>query len=447
MMSIRYPFLLLFFLVISFVGMAQYPAPKIEIGPDRISMNEQLRITVTIYGPSNYTIDEFPEIGGFEKGNLSTSHSETKIDDKLIPTHILVKRYKPIEGGMFIIPAFEIEINHKSVRVESKAIIVEDDEEGYADIAFTVEEADFVVECSKREIYVGEGVKVRLSFYMSEKNTANWQFTDDKDLSSQVEALAKRLKPENSLESRNLISSIAQREEYIKGVRYFVYDIFEAVYYPLNAQNIDIPVLNLKMRKGASQLSVLKSKAQIIRVKELPPHPLRDKVPVGILRMKETRQGGTDKITGESFDYSITIEGQANMDVVNFGKIESDKNLDFFESGTRINQDVGKLAGTKTFSFKILPKVAGDYDLGKYFSMVFFDLKTGKYDTLRADAKFKATGETIASKNNSVQDVYGGIDNLRTDKNDFSIRKFLKVFANFVLVFMVMFLIFIWKKK
>lgn len=446
-MSIRKTLTLLFFLVIPSLGMAQFPAPKIEIGPDKISMNDQLRITVTIYGPSNYTIDEFPEIGGFEKGNLSTSHTETKIDDKLIPTHTLVKRYKPIEGGFFLVPAFEIEINHKNIRVESKAIIVEDDEEGYSDIAFTVEDADFVVECSKREIFVGEGVKVRLSFYMSEKNTANWQFTDDKDLSAQVEALAKRIKPENSLESRNLISSIVQREEYIKGVRYFVYDIFEAVYYPLNASDIDIPALNLKMRKGSGQLATLKSKAQKILVKELPPHPLRDKVPVGILRMKESRQGTQDKVTGESFDYTVTVEGQSNMSVVNFGKIDSDKNLDFFEAGIHINQEAGKLAGTKTFSYKILPKVAGDYDLGKYFSLVYFDLKTGKYDTLKSEAKLRVTGETISSKNNVVRDIYSGIENLRTDKNDFSIRKFLKVFANFILVFMVMFLIFIWKKK
>jgi hypothetical protein len=446
-MSVRFSFFHLYFCLVPLFGVAQFPAPKVEIGPDKITMNEQLRITVTIYGPANYTIDAFPELGGFEKGHMSTAHGETIIDDKKVATHTIVKRYNPIEGGVFIIPAFDLEVNQLNIRVESKAIIVEDDEQGYSDIEIAVEEADFVVESSKKEIYVGEGVKVRLSFYMSEKNTANWQFTDNRDLSNQVEAFAKKIKPENSLESRNLISSIAQREEYIKGVRYFVYDIFEAIYYPLNAKNIYLPVLNLRMKKGASQMAILKSKPRNIIVKDLPEHPLKDKVPVGILRLKEVRKGGEDKVTGESFDYSITIEGQSNLDVVNFGKISSDKNLDFFESGVSIKQGDGKLAGSKTFGYKILPKAAGSYDLGKYFSLVYFDLKSGSYDTLTAKATFVVRGETIASKSNLVQDIYSGIETFRTDQNSISIRRFLKVFANFIWVFMVMFLIFIWKKK
>lgn len=437
--------ILVFFLtVIGGTLMAQYPAPKIVVGPERISMHDQLVVTVTVYGPE-YVLDDFPELAGFERGKRAVSHGETQVDGKKTEVHTITKYYSPIEGGEFIVPPFEIEINNAMVRSEATRVIVEDDEEGYADLVLDIDDADFVVECSKKEIFTGEGVKIRLSFYSSAKNTVGWQFP--RDIGDQVEALARKIKPESSLESRNIISSIRQREEYIKGEKYFVYDLFEAVYYPLNNHDMSIPALTLRMNKGENRAAQLKSKPQTIRVKELPDHPLRDKVPVGFFRLKENMQGGEDKQTGESFNFGMTLEGQGNMDVLNFGKIENDKNLDFFESGVRLQQEGGKLAGIKVFNYKILPKVAGEYNLGSYFSMIYFNIKTARYDTLTAREQIRVTGSTIVSKNNLVKDIYTGIDNLRTDKNEFNARSFLRFFANFILIFMIMTLIYIWKKK
>lgn len=424
--------------------MAQYPAPQIVVGPERLSMHGQLKVTVTVYGP-DYALDDFPELAGFERGKRTVTHGEALLEGKTTEFHTITKYYTPIEGGEFLIPALEIEVNKEMFRSEVTRVIVEDDEEGYAEFTMDIDDADFVVECSKREIFTGEGVKIRLSFYSSAKNTVGWQFP--RDIGDQVEALARKIKPENSLESRNIISSIRQREEYIKEEKYFVYDLFEAVYYPLNNHDLRIPALTLRMNKGEDQTATLRSRARVVRVKELPDHPLRDKVPVGIFRLKETVQGGKEKQTGESFDYSITVEGQGNMDVLNFGKIGNNENLDFFESGVRLQQEGGKLAGVKTFHYKILPKMAGEYDLGTYFSLICFNIKTARYDTLTGVERIQVSGNTIVSKNSLVKDIYTGIDDLRTDTNEFNARSFLRFFANFILVFMVMTLIYIWKKK
>ena len=424
--------------------MAQYPAPEIGVGPERMSVHDHLTVTVTVYGP-DYVVDDFPELAGFHRSKRTVSHGEVVLEGKNVQFHTITKYYTPIEGGEFVIPVFELEVNRELMKSKATRIVVEDDEEGYADLTIDIDDTDFVVECSKREIFIGEGVKIRLSFYSSAKNTVGWQFP--KDIGDQVEALARRIKPENSLESRNIIRTIRQREEYIKEEKYFVYDLFEAVYYPLNNHDMRIPALTLRMNKGEGESATLRSRAQAIRVKELPDHPLRDKVPVGTFRLKEELQGGSDKQTGESFDYSITIEGQGNMDVLNFGKIGNDDNLEFFEAGVRLWQSGGKLAGQKVFNYKILPKVAGEYDLGAYFSLICFNIKTARYDTLTAGEGFRVTGNTIVSKNNLVKDIYTGIDDLRTDKNEFNTRSFLRYFANFILIFMVMTLIYIWKKK
>ena len=182
-------------------------------------------------------------------------------------------------------------------------------------------------------------------------------------------------------------------------------------------------------------------------MKELPPHPLRDKVPVGVFRLKESLDGLSHKQTGETFNYALTVEGQGNMDVINFSKNISDKNLDFYESGVRKDQEGGKLAGSKTFQYKVLPKVAGEYDFGTYYTLITFNVQTEKYDTLSALQHIQVDGNTIVSKNNLIKDIYSGIDSLSTDENAINLRSFLRFFANFILVFMVMVLIYIYKRK
>ncbi len=206
------------FLLVSGSVFAQLPAHRITVGPERIDLKESLVVTLTVFG-SKYEIDDFPELAGFERGIRSIGHSETIIDGKPVEVHTISKYYKPIEAGEFLLPSFEIEVNGVMVKAESKKILVDEDEEGYADLNMDINEAEFVVERSKREIYVGEGVKIRLSFWTSSKNTVNWQFP--KDIGDQVEKLAKRLKPENSLESRHIISSIVYQGAKIFRLRSF----------------------------------------------------------------------------------------------------------------------------------------------------------------------------------------------------------------------------------
>ncbi|ADQ18685.1 BatD family protein [Leadbetterella byssophila] len=433
------------FLLLSVPAFAQIPSPKIQIGPERITLQDALVITLTIYG-SDYKIDDFPELAGFERGKRILTHGEAIVDGKKVQVHTLLKHYTPIEVGEFYIPSFEIEVNDIPVKSEPVKILVQEDAETeFEDLGIEVDEADFVVESSKSSVFVGEGVKIRLSFYVSSKNTVNWQFPDD--IGDQVERLAKLLKPDNCLESRNIIRSIPEREKVIKGKKYLIYDLFEAVYYPLNTISLNIPPLSLKMKKEESGIATLKSKSRIVKVKELPPHPLRDKVPVGVFRLKESLEGLSHKQTGETFNYTLTVEGQGNMDVINFSKNISDKNLDFYESGVRKDQEGGKLAGSKTFQYKVLPKVAGEYDFGTYYTLITFNVQTEKYDTLSALRHIQVDGNTIVSKNNLIKDIYSGIESLSTDENAINLRSFLRFFANFILVFMVMVLIYIYKRK
>lgn len=426
------------------LSMAQIPETKVKVGPEKIYSDETISIEITVFGP-DYNVDSFPEIQGFVKENTTIAHGEVDIEDTKVQFHTITKVYRPEEAGEVLIPDLEIVVNEETIIIPSRQILIEGAE--WHEIDFEVEDADFVVEVSKKSVYVGEGVKIRMSFFISEKNTQNWQFVDDRELSSQIERLSARLKPENSLESRRIINTITQRTQEVKGIRYLVYDIFEAVYYPLNNDPIKIPSLRLKMLAGDNNETVLTSKPQVVNVKELPKHPLKDKVPVGVLRLSEYMEKGNSKKTGESFNYRLTIRGQANMNAVNFDRQERSKNLDFFDTDVNVRQYAGNLNGEKVFNYKILPKIAGEYNIGNYYSLIYFNILSNQYDTLRSGITLEVYGDSVFTQDIVPLDIYDNIEGLSSTHQEFDYRDFLKITANAIWVLMIIGFIYIIRKK
>ena len=424
--------------------LGQLPAPEITVGPEKLTMADKLMISVTVFG-TEYTVDNFPVLEGFEKESTITSHNEVKTEGKNIQTHTISRTYRPLRPGVIKLPEFDLLINGEEVTVKPKTIDIVGDE--FQEINQNVKDADFVLGVSKKSVFVGEGFKVRLSFYISEKNTRNYQFPSDWDLSQQIELLSKKIKPQNSLENRKVISSVNQRETFIKGVRFYVYDIFEAVYYPLNNDLINIPSLSLKMQADEGKEVFMKSNSATVSVKPLPENPLKDKVPVGSLRLIEKSDGKTKKSTGESFSYKLVLQGEANMNSVNLDKIEKNKNFDFFDTGISNNQKPGELVGEKIFNFKVLPKIAGNYNLGEYFHLVYFNINTSQYDTLKALGNIEIVGDSIITQDAAPTDIYSGIEQLKTDYNVLDFRRILTFMASLIWVFMFIFVFYIWRKK
>ena len=96
--------------------------------------------------------------------------------------------------------------------------------------------------------------------------------------------MRKEIKPNDCLESRLNISNLVGKKILIKGESYTLYNLFEAIYYPLNDKDVQFPPLELRMQKqkGTSFADVaLTSKGQTVVVDKLPEHPLKEKVPVG----------------------------------------------------------------------------------------------------------------------------------------------------------------------
>lgn len=419
----------------------------VTLGPDQIGENQAWTITVTVNNERLTGYDNFPDIEGFRKRGTSTQSQTTVINGQISSSQGVVMTYLPSKQGTFNVPTFKIKVNDTEITVPGKKVTVgaavtqrsndpfrslfeSDDyfsrsEPEFVDIK---EEAFLGLTTNKDEVYVGEGVTTTLSFFVADNNRASLQFHN---LGKQLSDILKKLRPANCWEENFNIENIEGEMVNIKGRGYTEYKIYQGTFYPLNKQTINFPVVGLEMLKfkvaknpsffGQNRLEDYKTfytKAKTVKVKELPPHPMRDAVAVGNYRLEE-RLNATTLQTGQSVSYDFGIFGEGNISSIDKPSVRNDGTFDLYEPNVRqnINRDKGRVTGAKTFSYFMIPKEPGQYELGKYIWWVYFNPTTKKYDTLRSKQVVTVEGES--KKNQSIEsaDAGGFYDNIESVSN------------------------------
>ena len=236
----------------------------------------------------------------------------------------------------------------------------------------------------KNEIYIGEGITTTLAFYVAASNRADMKFYD---LGTQITGIITKIKPENSWEENFNIDNISGEPVKLKGVQYTQYKIFQATYFTLNLDTINFPSVGLKLikydqvknpsffgRNRQENYETFYSKPKTVRIKELPPHPLKDVVNVGSYKLKEAISSG-NLTTGQSFNYSFEIGGTGNISAINMPKIESNKLFEFYEPNIvqNIRRSSNRVTGSKKFDYFGIPNEPGIYELGDFIKWIFFD--------------------------------------------------------------------------
>jgi hypothetical protein len=451
-------------------------AQKLEIllGPDEIAENQFWTISVTARNETLRNHDPFPDIDGFRKRGSSTQTQTSIINGQMSSTQSVVTNYQPLRQGVFIIPPFKMKINGQVISSPGKRVKVLPpvqtqardpfqslfDRDPYQD-PFNRREQEFIdvkedaflaVSTDRKEVFTGEGFTTKLSFYVAESNKAPLQFFE---LGEQLTDILKKLRPEACWEENFNIENIEGETVEIGGKTYTEYKIYQAAFYPLNGQTITIPAVGLKMIKfkvarnpsffnqnRQEDFKTFYSKPVTVKVKELPPHPLRESVAVGNFRLEENIS--TQKIeTGKSIEYDFTLIGSGNISGIQNPAIRKDQKLELFDPNIRqsINRQNGIVSGAKTFSYYLIPQDPGTYNLSDYISMIVFNTATRQYDTLRPSLKFEVTGESkqnvVMSSNdaNSFYDRIGSASNQLTSGSDPEIFKnFLNIFILIALV-------------
>lgn len=462
------------FFVLSLLQQVWGQSVSIELGENQIGINEQFTITVSVANDRLQRYGDFPEIPGFEQAGTSTSSSTNIINGKVSSSQSVIQTYIPTREGTFELPAFQIEVNGKTVRSTGTTITVgpatqqsrrnnspfgsdpfedffgnRNQPNEFVDVAA---EAFLALSNSKDTVYLGEGFTTTLAFYVAESNQAPLQFYD---LGKQLTDILKDIKPSAAWEENFNIENINGVPVRINGENYTQYKIYQAAFYPFNLNKIKFPSVPLKMikykvaknpsffgRRRQEDYKTFYSQPKEVVVKPLPPHPLKDQVPVGDYRLEENISETTLE-TGNSFNYTFKVAGEGNISAIDKPTIRQNEQLQIY--APNVEQNISRrnnmVKGSKAFSYYVVPSEPGDYKLSDYFNLVFFNTATEQYDTLASDISVHVEGKSLKNVSISSQDVGSFYDDLTSTDNQLKSRddsRWLQLAANVLILFMLL---------
>ncbi|MFM8850500.1 MAG: BatD family protein [Cytophagales bacterium] len=426
---------------------------QILLGPEEIGENQAWTITITVNNERLRSYDNFPDIEGFYKRGTSSSSQTSIVNGQMSSSQSIIMTYVPSKQGTVNVPPFKMKVNDQLYNVNGRRVKVGppaqvqqtdpfrsffdrdpvDDffSRGTPEFVDVKEEAQLALTVSSDDVFVGEGFTATLSFLVAENNRAPMQFYD---LGKQLADILKKLKPSNCWEENFNIESIEGNQITINGKNYTQYKIYQATFYPLNTQPVVFPSVGLEMIKfkvaknpsffGQNRQEYYKtfySKPRTVKVRELPPHPLRDQVAVGEYQLQE-KLAANELETGQSVVYDFNIFGEGNISAIEKPKTENIPSFDFYEPNVKqsINRDNGRVTGTKSFSYFMIPKEPGTFALKDYFKWVFFNPKKKKYDTLQSQQVVNVIGES--QKNQAIESNDLGSFYDRADATDNELR-------------------------
>ncbi|MFK7951365.1 MAG: BatD family protein [Ekhidna sp.] len=417
----------------------------LKLGQNKIGLNQYFTITAQVKNDRLKQHSEFPAIEGFIKRGTSSSTTTNFVNGKMSSTQSLTQNYQATEQGSFLLQPFFMTINGKEIKSEGTQITVgeavqrQSRQSVFGRDAFEDafgnrnEPKDFVdikadaflaLTTDKSEIYVGEGVTATLAFYVAEANRAEMRFFD---LANQITEIVKSIKPPSCWEENFSIDQIVGDPVTLSGRKYTRYKIYQTAYFPLNVKPISFPSVGLKMikykvaknpsffgRNRQEDYQTFYSKEKVVEVKDLPSHPLKELVSVGNYRLNE-KVSSEEINTGESFNYEFNIVGEGNISAIDAPKPPESKNFDFYSPNVKqsINRGGGRVRGTKSYDYYGIPNEPGEYNLGDYFSWVFFNPSKDDYDTLTSDYVVRVVGESrknLSIASNDLGDFYNKID-------------------------------------
>jgi hypothetical protein len=432
-------------------------AQDIELGKTNLRAGEEFSIAIVFpkENKKEFKAFPFPEIQDFIKVQ---THIE---EDKKAKIYKVIQTYRPLKAGKFKMQAFKIIVGDKTISssgatinvlgVSSKQLKLKPE---FQNAQFKSEKEEFFLKVStdKNAVFAGEGLMLTASLLIGENNKTGFNFFD---LNDQLLKVARNLSANNCMiddNSRGMIEQLKFDSIKIGNKIYKRIKIFEAKVYPINSTDIKFPSIEFKLLKyltarvqndilwKAEELS-LKSQPLRIKVKELPDHPLKEKVTVGSFQIKEGVSFNKIK-TGQSFKYSITVTGNGNISAILAPEINENDNLAFFtpEIKQYYFTKEGILLGQKIFTYNIIPKEPGQYNMGDYFEWVYFNPFKNNYDTLKSQMHVTVTGESQKNREISSTDLGSFYElagkesnKLRSKEKDQSI----KFFANILILFML----------
>lgn len=429
-----------FFLMLACRLPAAAQDSAVEPGKKTVALDEPFAITLVIQGAqAQNTHSAFPEIKGMRKRDVALATSKQTTGGKNTVVQRITQNYVADKEGRYVLNDFSMTANGREIRTKGMVItviqplnpdykILQDSalakeissvESDYAD---TKENAFFALGVDKPEVYVGEGFTASLALYIADNSPVELQ---PYQAGQQLVEILKKLKPKNCWEEDFHIREFQPFPVVIRGRRYTQYKMFQATFYPFNADTVVFGQAALTMQvagagggKSKDVFQTFYSSPKTVTVKELPPHPLRNGIAVGTFRLDEFVSQKRLR-TGKGFYYQFRITGEGNLSAVKLPAVPANAAFDFFPSESKRSLDLTgrKVTGSKTFQMYALPKEPGIYPWSAYFRWVYFNTQKRTYDTLASGLVLRVGGGSLRNQSISASDVGGVYDGLETEDN------------------------------
>jgi hypothetical protein len=429
---------------------------QLNLGNPEIGLNEYYTITLSIQDGRLDDFGNFPNIPGMSKAGTSSSSSMSSINGRVTQEYSIIQNYRPEKQGTFVLAPFLMKVNGQTVKSPGAKIMVgpavdrrSSDPFGSNPFAYDPFEdffgrgrdrdmrdakadAFFSIQTDKKEIWAGEGFTLTISFLVSDENQAELSFYD---IGNQLTAMVKKIKPGNCWEENFGIEEIEQRKVKIGNKNYTEYRIYQAGLFPQTAGKIDIPSLKLDMLsqsggffgRSKEEIKSFSSRPFSILVKELPEHPMKGKAAVGSFQLEE-KQNRKSVTVGQGLSYDFTVRGEGNISYIQEPSDLKSGLADVYppNSSQTIQRSGGRVTGSKTFSYLLVPREQGAIQASRILEWIFFNVKTGRYDTLRPRLVFQVVrGKKTASgkQEESEDSFYSLLKRTNTSIVDLSDRR------------------------
>ncbi|MCC9165957.1 BatD family protein [Pontibacter harenae] len=419
---------ILTFLFVLFVVPALAQQAIIGLGKSPLPINQYFTVSISAQDQPIKDYTPFPEIEGFKKSSKFSSTKTIITGGETTIIYTITQNYAALDEGEYEIEPFSMKVNGQTVQTKRMVLkitpmvvsdfAVEDDEQAVEEAEEDITEPEFInkddnafltLYLDKEEVYVGEGVNVALYFYLAEEDQRLLEFYNFEE---QITTLLRQLKQPNVWEEAFDFTEVTPEHITVQGHPYLRFKLYEAVLYPINSNPIKFPALSLQMikYKVAKNPSLLTEDRQEgyktyfarereVLVKELPPHPLRNMVPVGNYRLRESLSSRKVPVN-KSFNYLFQIEGEGNLAAIVSPTPTPPAALELYPPDIRqdITKRAGRVTGAKTFTYHVLAREPGNYNLSDVVEWIYFNPTTATYDTLQA----KLTASVVGQRDNNA---------------------------------------------
>lgn len=414
---------------------------ELVLGPARLPLTSYYTIAFRLRGAALEAYSAFPELEGFKKSGRTSTTTTRIVRGQSFSELTITQRYAPYGEGPQVIKPFQMTVNGQLVRSAGATVLVEAaapapaaapaatppagqpgelQAVGDLDQLFgkpkpslyqeVPDHASLAVVAEKAQVFVGEGVKVGLYFYLQ---PADQELLDFHDFSHQLPELLQQLHQTTAWEVPGVPAGEIPDTLRRNGQLYLRFRLAEAFYYPLTAEPLRFPALNLTMIKfkklkkpepgPGNRLATYKtysSAAVRIRVQPLPPHPLRDQVPVGDYQLREAISRTSFRV-GQPFVYSVGVEGQGNLASVLLPALTTRPDVEVYGPELRETPVLG--GGTKLFRYRLVAHKPGLLRLDSLLQFIVFNPRTARYDTLRPELQLQVRGAATPTPNRQLK--------------------------------------------